>query len=184
MKRLKGIFGWLLVAVLMVAIPFAYATIVDDEMWFTKGISVGNTQTSSLHTDYVKISNAEIKALRADKKDLVDAPGLGYFLEFVSATIFHDYASNVLTESTDNLIIQYGSGTDASAAIESGGFTDASADTVVMVTAVDIAGVATATLANDELELFNTGDGEIAGNAGADIFWYVKITYRIHKTGL
>jgi hypothetical protein len=182
--KLKRIFGWLLVAVLMVAIPFAYATIVDDEMWFTKGISVGNTQTSSLHTDYVLISNAEIKNLRANKKDLVVSPGAGYFLEFVSATIFHDYGSDVLTESSDNLIIQYGSGTDASAAIESGGFTDANADTVVMVTAVDIAGTATSSLADDELELFNTGSAEIAGNATLDTVWYVKITYRIHKTGL
>lgn len=182
--RLKASLGWLLVALLMVAIPLAIATTVDDEMWFTQGISTGNTQTSTFHTDYVKISNSEIKALRGTKKDLVAAPGVDYFIEFISATITMDYGSNVLTESTDDMIIQYGSGTDASAAIESGGFTDASADTVVMVTAVDIAGTATASLANDELELYNTGNGEFAGNAGLDTVWYVKVTYRIHKLGL
>lgn len=39
MGKLKSIIGWLIVAVLMVAIPFAIATTIDDDMTFTGTIT-------------------------------------------------------------------------------------------------------------------------------------------------
>lgn len=139
---------------------------------------------SKINVATVQITNAEIKALRATPKDLVAAPGAGKFLEFVGATIILDYGSNVLTESADNLVIQYDGGQDATAAIESTGFIDNNADIVAVIVPATIAAIASASVANDALELFNTGDGEIAGNAGADTTLTVKISYIIHDLEL
>jgi hypothetical protein len=159
-----------------------------DRRWgdgYFKNISVGSAYNTVYRTDTVTITNAEIKALRGSKKDLIAAPGVDKYIEFISAIIILDYGSDVLTESEDNLVIQYGSGTDVSAAIEAGGFIDAAADTMVYVKqSGDVAGTATATFVNDEIELFNTGDGEYGGNATADTTMTVKVTYRIHDFGL
>jgi hypothetical protein len=115
----------------------------------------------------------------------VAAPGADYFIEFVSAVLILDYGSEALTETSDNLVIQYGtSGADVSAAIESGSFIDAEADTMTFVTPSAIAGMAAASAVNDNLVLFNTGDGEIGGNATGDTTITAKVTYRIHKAGL
>lgn len=151
----------------------------------TAGISAGNASDSKLLTDTVEISNAELKALRAAPKTLVAAPGADKFIELVSAWIIMDYGSNVLTESTDNLVIQYNtSGLDASAAIETTGFLDQSADMICYVVGASIAGAAATSFVNKALELFNNGDGEFGGNAGNDTTLTVKVSYRIHTAGL
>jgi hypothetical protein len=151
----------------------------------TAGLSVGTATDSILKTDTVAVTNSQLKALRAAPLALVAAPGSGKFIEFVSATIAMNYGSNVLSESTDNLVIQYHtSGLDASAAIETTGFLDQAADMIATVHATDIAGAAATSFTNLALELFNSGDGEIAGNAGNDTTLIIKITYRIHATGL
>jgi len=128
------------------------------------------------------ISNAEIKALRAAPKTLVAAPGAGKILEFISALLYLDYGTNVLTESSDNLAIRYtdGSGAIVSQAIESGGFIDASADTITNALPKIDAIVAASAGINKALVLHNTGDGEIAGNAGADTVIRGIINYRVH----
>jgi len=153
---------------------------VDGVLYFED--DTGNV--SPLISKTVELTNAQIKAMRATPVDLVDAPGAGKFLELVGAVLVLDYGSNVLTESADNMVIQYGSGTDATAAIEATGFIDDSADSISVVVPAAIVGIAASSIANDELELFNTGDGEYGGNAGADTTMTVKITYRVHTLGL
>ncbi len=133
----------------------------------------------------VAITNAEIKALRATPKTLVAAPGAGKVLEFISATLFHDYGSNALTETADNMAIRFenGSGTIVSQAIEAGGFVDATADTMTNVLPkIDAASAKTA-CENKALVLHNTGDGEYGGNAAADTVWRAKVAYRVHTSG-
>src|SRR5689334_6754948 len=71
------------------------------------GVTTGVVLDGFTRYAEVAISNAEIKALRASPKTLVAAPGAGKYLEFVSMTLFHDYGSNVLTESTDNMAVKY-----------------------------------------------------------------------------
>jgi hypothetical protein len=175
------IVGWVLVAILLVAIPLLYATTIKDAMWYRAGAAIGNEQTSVLHTDTIFISNAEIKALQGTPVDLVAAPGSGYGLEFISAVLFLDYGSSQLTESSDDLVIQFGSGTDVSGTITASGFVTAAADTVAVTGAVDVVGTATSSIANDELELINSGNGDYGTG---DSTMTVIITYRIHKTGL
>lgn len=134
----------------------------------------------------VALTNAEIKALRATPKTLVQAPGAGKAIKFMGAVLFHDYGgTNVFTETADNLAVRYtdGSGTLVSQAIETTGFIDQSADT--MTTAepkIDVISAKTA-CENKALVLHNTGDGEIAGNAGADNTMRVKVFYSVVDTG-
>lgn len=152
---------------------------------FTGGLSTGNAATSYLHTDTVALSNADIKALRGTKKELVATPGANNFIEVVSVVLLMEYGSNVLTETADNLVVEYAtSGQDITAAIEMTGFIDQAADQVAFVLPAGIATMTTANCSNNAVQLFNTGDGEFGGNAGNDTLMRVKITYRIHPDGM
>jgi hypothetical protein len=152
----------------------------------TKLASVGFDSGSVLYQDVVELSNVNIKALRATPIVLVAAPGAGKYVELVSASIVLDYGTNVLSESTDNLVIEYGtSNDDITAAIEMTGFIDQAADTIMTVYPVNPqAANAASDMTNNTVELFNTGDGEFGGNAGADTTMTVLIAYKVHSSGL
>lgn len=143
--------------------------------------AVNNTALANnvIQNHTIVVTNAQIKALRAAPLNLVGAPGAGYFNQFISAVIKLNAGTEALTESADNLVIQYDGGQDASAAIETTGFIDQTADMIAVIPAATIAAVAAANVENDALELFNTGDGEIAGNATGDATLTINITYRI-----
>jgi hypothetical protein len=150
------------------------------------GGSLGSATDSFLHTDTVELTNVNIKALRGTKKELIAAPGASNYIEVVSVNLILDYGANVLTESVDNLVVQYAtSGDDITASIEMTGFIDQAADTIMVVNPSNpLAANAASDMLNNAVELFNTGDGEFGGNAGADTTMTVKITYRIHAAGL
>lgn len=158
--------------------PRLVTVVSDGTDWFTD-------PEANLFTVEVTITNAQLKALRATPKELVAAPGSGYVLEFIRALVFLDYGSNVLTESADNMAIKLGdgSGTAVSETIEATGFIDAAADTLIPVIPAASAAIAKTAIDNKSLVLHNTGDGEYAGNAGADTVLRVRTTYRVHKTG-
>jgi predicted RecA/RadA family phage recombinase len=150
-------------------------------------VTITNTGVASLKETTIKyatvnLTNANIKALRATPKELVAAPGANKIVEFVSAVLFLDYGANVLTESADNLAVRYENTTGAlaSQAIEATGFIDATADTLTNALPKIDAIVAAASGLNKALVLHNTGDGEYAGNAGADTVIKVKVAYRVH----
>jgi predicted RecA/RadA family phage recombinase len=138
---------------------------------------------SVLRNAVVQVSNAEIKALRATPKELVAAPGANKFLEFVSAVLVNNGGTNAITESDDNLAVKYnnGSGAAASQAIEATGFIDQTAKTITNAVPKIDAIVSAANGANKALVLHNTGDGEYAGNAAADVTLTVNIQYRVHS---
>lgn len=148
----------------------------------TAGAVIG---TSKQITTKTTLTAAQIKALRATPIALSEAPGADYFAEFVGALLVLDYGSNVFTESADNLVIQYEtSGVDASAVITANGFITANADTIAVAVPAAIAGAAAASFNGLKLMIFNSGDGEIAGNAANDSTVDVYCTYRIHALGL
>ena len=184
MKKYRPIFGWLLIILLMAAIPIVWATTISDDMWYSKGAALGNTPESIWRTDVVEISSAEIILLNSAPKDLVAAPGTGKWLEFVGAVLILDYGTNDYSENVDNMVIQYDGGTDATASIESTDFIDADADTVAVIVPATIAHIASASVVNDALELLNvgSGDGEFAGSGDGTMT--VKITYIIHNLDL
>ncbi len=140
---------------------------------------------STLQYAEASFTSAQIKALRASPQTIVSAPGAGKVIEFVSATLFLDYGSNVLTESADNLAVRFnnGSGVIVSEAIETTGFLDQSADTVTVAVAKTDAITAKSGAENLPLVLHNTGDGEFGGNAAGDTVLRVKVVYRVHTTG-
>lgn len=150
----------------------------------TGGVSAGNASTSYLKTDTVELSNADIKALRATPKTLISAPGTNTIAEFVSAVLILDYGSEALTESADNLVIEYEDGQDITGALEMTGFIDQTADQVSFVIPAGVASMTAATATNKAIQLFNTGDGEFGGNASGDTTMTVKVTYRVHADGL
>ena len=151
----------------------------------TGGVSPGSAADSLMKVDTVELINAQIKALRGSPKELVATPGAGKYVEIIRVDLILDYGSEVLTESADNMIIQYAtSNVAATAAIESTGFIDATADTIYTVLGAGLTGVAASNMANNAIELINSGDGEFGGNASADTAMTVKITYIIHTTGL
>jgi hypothetical protein len=134
-----------------------------------------------LITKKVRITNAQIKAMRATPITLV--PGVpGKTLQFISAQFKLKYGSNVLTETADNMAIRYtdGSGAIVSQAIEATGFIDQSADTVTNALPKIDAIVTDAASKGKALVLHNTGDGEYGGNAGADTTMIANVSYIVY----
>lgn len=135
-----------------------------------------------LQVDTVTLTAAQVKGLRAAPATLVAAPGAGKLVVVESLVLQLNYGgNNGFTESTDNLVLQYNdSGQDITGAIEMTGFIDQTADTVAIYYPAAIAAMAAATVGvNEAVELFNTGDGEIAGNAANDNTLVATIAYRV-----
>lgn len=126
------------------------------------------------------LTSAQVKALRGTPATLVAAPGAGK-INIVTSVFFHlDYGSNVFTESSDNLVVQYGdSGTDITGSIEttSSWLTNNADAWGIAVPAAVLLGASATAGVNETIELFNTGDGEIGGNAGNDNVVKVVVTY-------
>lgn len=151
----------------------------------TKIASISFDNSAVVYNTTVACNNACIKGLRAAPLELVATPGADKFIELKSAVLILNYGSNVLTETTDNLVIEYGtSGQDATAAIETTGFIDAGADQAAIILPATIPTVAAANIVNNNIRLFNTGDGEIAGNAGNDTTMSIRVSYTVHTAGL
>jgi hypothetical protein len=145
-----------------------------------------STNSMQTLTKTVELTNADIKALAATPKELVAAPGADKVIEFVSLVLVLDYGSEVLAEPSapDDLAVEYDDGTGTQIATwDTTGFITASADTMELVNSADIAAVATATNANKNLVLINTG-GEYTGNASNDSTVTAIVSYRVHTLGL
>ena len=142
-----------------------------------------NVGTSEIRVDTVELSNSEIKNLAATPKTLVAAQGANTIVEFISAVLILDYGSEVLTESDDDLVIEFEDGQDLTASIEATGFMDAAADTIAAYPLVAVATLAASAASNKAVQLLNDS-GEYAGNASNDTTMTVKVSYRVHLDGL
>jgi len=133
----------------------------------------------------ITLTSEQVKALRATPQTLVPALGATKLIEFISATLFLNYGSNVFTESADNMAVKYedGSGVAVSGTIEATGFIDQSADTITRATPAADAIVAAADALNKPLVLHNTGDGEYGGNAANDSTLTIWTLFRVIETG-
>lgn len=147
--------------------------------------TVNSVVSDDLHPNTIQIAEvaltaAQVGTLRGSPVTLVAAPGAGYILEFVSATLILDYTAPAYTETADNLVVRYtdGSGTIVSDTIEMTSFIDATADKIIRAVPVKDALMT----ANAALVLHNSGDGEF-GNSGGSAM-RVKVAYRVHATGL
>lgn len=147
----------------------------------TENYSFDSLGQIGANTIKVSIPATEIKTLRATPKELVPAQGANVLIQFVSAMLILTAGSEVLTETADNLAIEYDDGAAApvTGAIEATGFIDQAADTINNAIPVADAIDALADVVNKNIALVNTGDGEYGGNASDDAVLDVYITYKV-----
>lgn len=129
----------------------------------------------------VSLTAAQIKTLRATPVELVAAQGADTLIEFQSAMFVLTAGTEVLTETADNMAIEYddGAAVAVTGAIEATGFIDQAADTITNAIPVGDTIDASADVINKNIALINTGDGEYAGNASDDAELDVYVTYRV-----
>ena len=140
--------------------------------------------TGRIYEKEVKLTNAQLKALKTTAIELVAAPGTGRFIEFVSAVLYLHVGSEVLAESgaNDNIIIEYddGSGAAVCTTIESTGFIEQTVDQIMLALATILAGTTIASsVVNKNLAILSDQD-DFTGNASNDATMTVKVTYRLH----
>ncbi len=153
------------------------AASITSAMVEANALNSGNIEKDVVQVATVALTNAEIKALNATPKVLVTAPGAGKVIEFLGATLFHNYGSNALT-GDHALTIGLDSGTVAVAAvIAHGDFAHKTADYIYSVKAAVAFNDAAADVVNKNLAL--AGAGDYGGNAGDDTVWVVHVAYRI-----
>jgi len=160
-------------------------TVADGEIVEIKipsrNYSVPSLSDLDSNTVEVAIAATDIKALRATPYELVAAQGANQLIRLESITLKLTAGSEVLTESADNLVVEYDDGSAAacSQVIECTGFIDQAADTITTgepaINTID----AVADVANTNIALFNNGDGEFAGNASDDAVLTAYVTYRV-----
>ncbi len=129
----------------------------------------------------VTLTNAQLKALRATPITLVAAQGAGTIVRFLGATLKNSGGANAITETDDNAAIKYtdGSGVAVSQTIECTGFIDQTVATVTTALPAIDAIATSAAATNAALVLHNTGNGEWAGNAAADVTLTVQVSYEV-----
>ena len=150
----------------------------------TGGLSSGNSADSTIMIDTLTLTAQQVKALRATPIALVVAPGVGKVIAFMGATFILNYGSEVFATPYD-LQIQYDTASSAvSGKLTGAGFIDQAGDRIGSVIPAAVAGIAAASIVNKALYLKNTDGGEISGNASNDSTLTVKVSYRIHTTGL
>ncbi len=118
-----------------------------------------------------QLTNDQVKAFRAAPITLVPAPGANLALVFVRAWIVADATAGAWTATDDNLVIQYSGGTDATDGINDGDLLGASLN-LMMIPEKAVS----ASIDNEALEIFNTGDNEWGGGNAANTMsfrvWY------------
>lgn len=146
--------------------------------------SVGFDDGTVIYHKTIQCNAACIKGLKASPLELVAAPGADKFIELKSAVLVMNYGSEALTESEDDLVIEYETGTDITAGIDSTSFLDQEADILKVVQPSAAVVITAANAVNKNIRLFNSGDGEFGGNASNDTTLSVRVAYRVHTAGL
>jgi len=131
------------------------------------------------------ITDAELKLLVGTPKELVPAPGAGKYVEMVSLDIILRAGTEVLTESTDNLVVGYNDGTVAiGETIETTTFITSVTDAIThWFGKKDDLIADISTIVNQNVALLNNS-GDFAGCASGDSALLVTFAYRIQETGL
>ena len=155
---------------------------LPDESITTAKIAPGAVESYTIdenviQTATVTVSNAELKALNTTPLELIAAPGADQMIEFLGATLFHDYGSEILT-GAHALTIGIDDGAVAVAAtIGQADFAHQVADYIYSVKAAVAFHDASADVLNKNLAL--TCAGDYAGNASNDTVWTIHVAYRI-----
>lgn len=122
----------------------------------------------------VKLTSAQVKALKATPITLIAAPGADLAVVPISAVIHLSYGSNVFTETADDLSIGWAGGAELHE-IETTGFLDQGNDETRYITFERAETFEP--LENTAVVITNLDD-EIAGNAANDNEVHIRIYYR------
>ena len=131
-------------------------------------------QTRSLD---VQITNAQLLLIRATPITLVPAQGANTTIIVERVHAVCDATAGVYTESADNLAVEYSGGLDI-LTLETTGFIDQAG---VEVRQQAPAEAVVTPPANEAVQLFNSGDGEIGGGNIANTF-SVRVFFRVVPT--
>ena len=142
-----------------------------------------DVDTGLIQVATTNLTNANIKALRATPITLVAAPAAGSYIQLISASLFLNAGTNVLSETDDNLEIRWGAAGTAAATIECTGFIDQAADTMIHAYPAAAAALAKTVVDAKALVLQNNGNGEFADNAANDATMRVTVAYRVLAAG-
>ena len=137
------------------------------------------TEMRKMQTRTVDLTAAQIKALADPAIEIVPAQGANTLVEFVSAVLVLDNATNYSDASGNgNLIINYTDkdGVAVSASIEADGFIDATADTITHGIAITDGIVAASASVNKALVIWNNGTNYTTGTGVIR----VVVNYNIH----
>jgi hypothetical protein len=139
--------------------------------------AVATTAAGQIQFRTTTITNTQFLAIRATPISCIPAPGVGFVNQFLAATISIDYTA-AYTETDDNLAFKYtdGSGAQVSATVETTGFVDLTADSMVNVGPFATQPVLMTT--NAAVVLHNTGNGEFGGGDAANVIT-VTAVYRV-----
>jgi len=146
------------------------------------GIPSHALNESLIQSVEVSLTSAQVLLLYSAPQQVVPAPGVGKVIEFISAVLILDYGTATYdTNGVCNFRYTNGSGTVVSDSVAANAFLHQADDAIVCVQA-GIAGDA------DEIELtanaalmFSVDTGEVATG---DSPVRMKVTYRVHETGL
>ncbi|MHC4753157.1 MAG: right-handed parallel beta-helix repeat-containing protein, partial [Planctomycetota bacterium] len=125
------------------------------------------------------LTTAEVIALRATPIDII-LSGARIWIEVISVTLKYTYDTTAFTLNGDNdLVVQYGGGTDIIAEIDSAGFIDqAVAEYRYEPSDIYVAALNYESYINDEIEIFNTGGAEYSDGGTSTLT--VNIDYKYH----
>lgn len=157
------------------ASPLTAAATIDA--W----LAANPNPVGSLQYAEITVPTASVLALNATPYTLVAAPGAGYVLQLITATLILDYAGTAYggVGSTEDLVIRFtdASGAIASTTLETTGLLDATSDQIRTFKAIatDLTPVANSPLM---LHLLN---GEVTTGTSP---LRIKVAYLVHATGL
>lgn len=153
----------------------------SDSFWYELARSANAVARSVTLTNTTEISSAQIKDLVGNPVTLVAAQGADTLIEFISAILIHD-AGVAYGEPTepDNMVIEYDTGRDLCASIDSTGFLTVANDEIRRVPTDIGQSIDLVPEKNAAVRLFNFGTDYTTGTGTMT----VKTTYRVHTLGL
>lgn len=162
-------------------------TVIDSSgnLTATAG-SVGSSELAETTIQYAEVTLTATEIVGTDAGDighsagavLVEAPGAGKVLEFVSAVLIYDFDTAAYTGGGNDLVVRQGT-TAVSAAIASADLLGDTADDIAFVSALSAADIKLT--ANSTLNLNSTAWTQPGTAAGV---LRVKVAYRVHTTDL
>ena len=186
MKSMMKRFALGIVVAVFVGLPL-YAQQVNILTRGTGGVGrldvgVGTAGVVTFDNDRTTLTNAQVLALNTTAVNVVAAPGAGFYIDVIDGALVFNYTAAYATMTSDMRLF-YGArttGNAASSLMETTGFLDATADTVMTFSGTpdDTKPTVNSAVAiqADTLTAFTSG------NASNQVF--VDVTYIIRRTGL